>query len=124
MTQERLNLGRAGEQLALDHLLRKGLRLEQKNYRVRSGEIDLVMWHGEILVFVEVRTRSDNHFGEAVESVLRRKRRKIVTVARHFLKEKGIGEEVRCRFDLVGILLRPEHEPVIEHIANAFLVGD
>ncbi len=124
MTRQRQQLGRQGEEIACAFLLEKGLRLECRNYRVRSGEIDLVMWHGDILVFVEVRTRSDNFFGEPVESVQSGKRRKIINVARHFLREKKIDAEVRCRFDLVGVLLRKDQPAEIEYLPNAFMVGD
>ncbi len=124
MTRQRQQLGRQGEDIACEFLLEKGLRLECRNYRIRSGEIDLIMWHADVLVFVEVRTRSDNFFGEPVESVLRAKRRKIISVARYFLKERAIDADVRCRFDLVGVLLRHDRPAQIEYLPNAFMVGD
>lgn len=124
MTKERQILGRSGEELALEFLQQRGLKLEEKNYRIRSGEIDLVMWHADVLVFVEVRTKSHNHFGEPTETVIRGKRRKIVAVARHFLQNRRISDEVRCRFDLVGVLLRPDCAPQFDYIPDAFRVGD
>ncbi|MEW6710955.1 MAG: YraN family protein [Candidatus Riflebacteria bacterium] len=124
MTRERQDLGISGEELALRFLLDRGLRLEQKNYRVRSGEIDLVMWDGDVLVFVEVRTRSDSFFGQPAETVRRPKQRKIVGVARHFLHSRKISEETRCRFDMVGIVIKQGRDPEIDYIENAFFVSD
>ncbi|MFZ5952371.1 MAG: YraN family protein [Candidatus Rifleibacteriota bacterium] len=124
MTRERKELGLSGEELALRFLLGRGLRLEQKNYRIRSGEIDLVMWDGDVLVFVEVRTRSDSFFGQPVETVRRTKQQKIIGVARHFLHSRKISQEIRCRFDMVGIVIKQGREPEIDYIENAFFVGD
>lgn len=124
MTRTRQELGKTGEDIALEFLEKHGMRLEQRNFRIRTGEIDLVMWQGEVLVFVEVRTRSDKFFGAPVETVVWKKRRKIIDTARYFLKQKKISPEVRCRFDLVGIVLCPGCEVEIDYVPNAFLVGD
>ncbi len=100
------------------------MQLYCRNFRVRSGEIDLIMWDKEELVFVEVRTKTDNHFGTPVETINNMKRRKITQTARHFLKQKKISPDVRCRFDLVGVLVKKDGKHEIEHIANAFWVGE
>jgi putative endonuclease len=124
VTRLRQQLGKSGEDIALDFLQQKGMRLCARNYRVRSGEIDLIMWDGEILVFVEVRTKSASFFGKPSETVLFDKRRKITGTARHFLAQHRIGDEVRCRFDMVGIVAKPGVAVEIEHVVNAFFVGE
>lgn len=124
MTLARQALGKLGEETALNFLEKIGLTLFQKNYRVRTGEIDLVMWHEEILVFVEVRARADEKFGTPIETITSAKRRKIVMTARHFLREKKISDEVRCRFDLVGIVVGRDEEIKVEYVENAFFVGE
>jgi putative endonuclease len=124
MTKARRKLGINGENLALEFLERKGMQLFCRNFRVRRGEIDLIMWDKEELVFIEVRTRTDDHFGTPVETINNTKRHKIAQTARYFLQQKKISPEVRCRFDLVGVLVREGATNKIEHVANAFWVGE
>lgn len=83
----------------MDFLQRRGLRLLQRNYRCRFGEIDLVMQDGEAIVFVEVKQRSNGKFGGAAASISSHKRHRLVLAARHFLAEHG---EPACRFDAAG----------------------
>jgi putative endonuclease len=124
MSEKRQKLGKFGEQAALDYLQNLGMKLFEKNFRIRAGEIDLIMWDKDVLVFVEVRTRSNDAFGLPVETIDRTKRGKIVKTARHFLAKRKISPEIRCRFDLVGILTLPGKPPKINHIANAFFVNE
>jgi putative endonuclease len=101
-------IGDAAEAAALAHLLRQGLRLECRNYRVargpnsRGGEIDLILRDRDgTLVFVEVRQRRDASGGGASASVSAAKRRSIVFAARHYLSRWR--EPPPCRFDVVAI---------------------
>jgi putative endonuclease len=101
-------LGDAGEALALAHLVRHGLTLVQRNYRVaagpraRGGEIDLIVRDRDgTLVFVEVRVRRDRGFGGAAASVGAAKQRSLVLAAQHYLRR--LGSLPPCRFDVVAI---------------------
>jgi putative endonuclease len=78
------------------------------------------MWDKGELVFVEVRTKVSDHFGTPVETVVRKKQRKIIQTAKNFLRARKISDEICCRFDLVGILLADNSEAEIEHVVNAF----
>jgi len=96
------------EALALEHLLRHGLVLVCRNYRVargpraRGGEIDLIVRERDgTLVFVEVRSRATAAFGGALASVTARKRQRVVLAARHYLA--GLAYTPPCRFDVVAI---------------------
>jgi len=80
----------------------RGLRLLTRNYRCRSGEIDLIMLDDDYLVFVEVRLRSNLAYVNALESVERRKQAKIISAAKHFLLENPIYLQHFCRFDVVA----------------------
>jgi putative endonuclease len=93
--------GDAAEERAARFLERKGLRLVARNYRTRQGEIDLIVQEGSVLVFVEVRMRSANRFGDGAESVDWRKQRRLVAAARHYLMR--LGREPACRFDVVSL---------------------
>lgn len=92
--------GREAETQAAAYLLVRGLRLVSRNFRVRGGEIDLIMRDGETVVFVEVRQRSRSDFGGAGASITASKQRRIVLAARHWLARRG---DCACRFDCVLI---------------------
>jgi putative endonuclease len=113
--------GRRAEELAARHLKENGYKILQKNYRTRSGEIDLIALDGEVLVFVEVKARRSERFGTPKEALSIQKQRKIVLTARHYLKESG-KQEVRVRFDMVSILMTGS-VPAIEVVKNAFDIG-
>jgi putative endonuclease len=100
--------GDHAEALALEHLLRQGLSLECRNYRVargpraHGGEIDLILRERDgTLVFVEVRARHDTSHGGASASVTARKQQRIVLAARHYLAR--LPHWPPCRFDVVAI---------------------
>jgi putative endonuclease len=90
--------GRA-ESLAAQYLERQGLRLLERNFRTRRGEIDLVMREGEMLVFVEVRLRTNAAYGGAAASITSRKQARLVAAAQVYLAR--LGREPPCRFDAV-----------------------
>jgi len=100
---ERQLSGDAAESAALAHLQAAGLRLVQRNYRGRRGEIDLVMQHGEVLVFVEVRFRSDDGHGDGLDSVTASKRSRLVNAARQFAQEHPHAARMAQRFDVVAL---------------------
>jgi putative endonuclease len=81
-----MNLGGAqAEDQALRFLLGQGLKLTQRNYTCRLGEIDLILLDGATLVFVEVRMRSSRSLGAAAQSITARKRERLLAAARHYL---------------------------------------
>lgn len=92
--------GAAGEQAAADFLAARGLRVLERNFRVRGGEIDLVCRDGGGVVFVEVRSRARGDFGGAAASIGANKQARLILAARHWLARRG---EQPCRFDCVVI---------------------
>ncbi|MGP1680581.1 MAG: YraN family protein [Burkholderiales bacterium] len=107
--------GRLAEALAADYLRVRGLRLIERNYGCRLGEIDLILTDGPVLVFVEVRLRSNPGYGGAAASITAAKRQRILRAARHYLSGKP---ERPCRFDVV--LLDALAANRIEWIKDAF----
>jgi putative endonuclease len=93
--------GRDAEDLARRHLERQGLIPLENNYLCHTGEIDLVMREGEVLVFVEVRLRRNGAFGGALASVDRRKQQRLISAAQHYLQRTAWTGP--CRFDVVGM---------------------
>ena len=110
--------GRQAEEAAAGLLARHGLRLVERNYHCRLGEIDLVMNDGATLVFVEVRSRNRGDYGCAAASIDAHKRRRIVNAARYYLQSKHYSN-TPARFDVVAI---DGGDP--EWIRNAFDAGD
>lgn len=94
------DVGARGESAAAAFLEGHGYRIVQRNYRVRGGEIDLVCEEGDVLCFVEVRSRADARFGTPEETIGRIKRRRIARAAQKWLTAHR-REEAHCRFDVV-----------------------
>ena len=107
-------LGTQKELLAMQYLEQHGMKLLQRNFRCRIGEIDLIAKDGNCLVFVEVKYRSSNRYGSPLEAVNLRKQQTIRKVAQYYLLGKG-QTDCPVRFDVVGIC-----GSQIEHIKNAF----
>lgn len=113
-------LGREGERLAEHYLVKKGYRLVERNYRCAGGEVDLILLDRRVIVFVEVKTRTDHDFGTPLEAVEPRKQRRMIFAAQYFLHQKQLYER-DARFDVVGISW-PGGEPVLDHVQNAFYI--
>lgn len=116
--------GRQGEDLACRHLEAQGLRLLERNYRCRAGEIDLVMLDGGTLVLVEVRSRSTSNHGGAAATVGARKQQRFIRAARHLMLTRRDWRMLPARFDVVAIDVGPAGatEPVVTWIRDAFRV--
>ncbi|ARO88968.1 YraN family protein [Nitrosospira lacus] len=108
--------GNEAERYAETFLLHQHLNLLERNYRCRYGEIDLIMRDGEVLVFIEVRLRTNLIFGGAAASITRFKQAKLLRSARHYLA--GLRTTPPCRFD--AVLLSGSSGSEIEWIKNAF----
>ena len=111
-------LGRKGEEVALRFLKKKGYKIIEKNYVCKMGEMDIIAREKDTLVFVEVKTRTSMAFGPPQLAVNSTKQMQLSKVALYFLKEKRL-EEVKARFDVVAVLLRPRGDE-IELIKDAF----
>lgn len=109
--------GQRAEDLALQYLVRHGLRVLARNFRCRGGEIDLVCADGGTLVFVEVRLRRNAGYGGAAASVTRGKQRRVILAAQHYLAANAASGR-NCRFDCV--LLDGLAEDAIEWVRDAF----
>lgn len=104
----RKRAGDGGERRAEAWLCERGLRVVERNWHCRAGEIDLVMLDPtahdtEVLAFVEVRLRGPGARVDSIDSVDDRKQRRLITAARHFLMSHPEWQEHACRFDVVGI---------------------
>ena len=109
------NRGTWAEDIAAAFLVKRGLKLLERNYRCRFGEIDLVLRDSRTLVFVEVRYRSSHSFGGAGESITTSKRKKLLRAARHYMAAHSAFPA--CRFD--AVLLNGD-TTAVDWIVDAF----
>ncbi len=112
-----MKLGEKGEALAAKFLKKQGYKIVTQNYRTYVGEIDIIAFDGETLVFIEVKTRESIEYGMPFEAVNRFKKRKISGVALLYLKK--LRDIPPCRFDVVSICYK-DGEPQFELIKDAF----
>ena len=98
------NIGKEKEELAAKFLTRQGVKILEKNFSCRMGEIDLIGLDGECIVFVEVKYRTNTDYGYPQEAVSKNKRRKIVLVSGYYRMRNGLGDGTNFRFDIVSIL--------------------
>lgn len=112
-------IGTACEQEACDYLILQGLKLIEKNYRCELGEIDLIMQDQDARVFIEVRYRRQEDYGDALESVTPRKQRKIIRTAQYYLQKNDLYDKIPCRFDVIAHDSDPKK---IQWIKDAFWV--
>jgi putative endonuclease len=112
-------LGRRGEEIALEYFRRKGYRIVERGFRLFRGEIDIIAFDRDTLVFIEVKTRTTTEFGLPEEAVTPAKQSQIRKIARGFLIDRALGEP-DCRFDVLAILVLEDGDPLITHYENAF----
>jgi putative endonuclease len=102
MTMQRQVFGKAGEDLAVDELARRGYAVLARRYRTRHGEIDIVARDGETIVFVEVKAKESGDFGTAAHAVTPEKQRRVISMAVDYLARHRLHRSP-CRFDVVAI---------------------
>ena len=110
-------LGHKGEELAVEFLKQLGYAIIETNWQEKKFEIDVIAKDKNELVFVEVKTRSTNYFGNPEESVTLSKQKHLIEGANYYLETNEI--DLDCRFDVVAIV-KNNNEQKIEHIKDAF----
>jgi putative endonuclease len=119
-TETKTEAGRRAESQAAAFLESQGLKLLERNFRCRGGEIDIVMQDGDVLVLVEVRSRASARFGGAAASVDPRKQRRLVLAARTLLAARSRYARMRVRFDVVAFESAASSDAVTNWIKDAF----
>jgi len=112
---ERINIGKKGEDLAAEFLVRKGFAVVKRNYRFKHAEIDLIVQKDDWTIFVEVKTRSSNSFGEPESFVGYKQGRKIFEAAEEFIFSTDWHGHIR--FDIISVKLGAT--PEIVHFEDA-----
>lgn len=113
-------LGDKGERYAARFLRRQGFRIIARQYRNQFGEIDLIALDGDQVVFIEVKTRKSDRFGQPAEAVDFAKQKQLTRLALAYLKKHGLLDR-SARFDIVGIIWPDgQKHPDVQHFRNAF----
>ena len=118
-----LTFGRRSEILAVDYLRKHGYRIVSSGYRMKGGEVDIIAWDGDVLVFVEVKARQNTEPPE--DAVGRQKQRRLIRAAEVYIALRRL-HETPYRFDIVAVTALPHSQPQFRLIRDAFngLIGD
>ena len=115
---ESYNLGIKGEELAAKFLIDNQFTVLKRNWHYHHKEVDIIAQKDGMLIFVEVKTRKTNYFGEPYESVIQQKQDFLIEAANGYLEDNDLDKEVR--FDVISIVLSKKNPPEIFHIPDAF----
>ncbi|NCO63952.1 MAG: endonuclease [Flavobacteriales bacterium] len=110
-------LGKKGEQLAVDFLLKNGYEIMERNYRFDKAEVDIIAKIKDVLAIIEVKTRSTIDFGNPQDFVKPKQIQRLVKAVDEYVTVNGL--EVEVRFDIIAIVKQGSHYH-IEHLENAF----
>lgn len=119
----RLPLGDRGEAAAWEFLKKQGYDLVEKNYHCKLGEIDVIARRAGRIAFIEVKTRTSDHYGAPQEAVNLVKQEKIFKIASWYLKEKKLSG-TPVAFDVISVLWKEGQPPEIKLIPDAFEKGE
>jgi len=117
---DHITLGRKGEEIAAKFLSSRGYKIVERNWRFEKDEIDIIALDGDFIVFVEVKTRSSNWYGEPYEAVDEKKEKLIIRGAEAYVIKKDLYNEVR--FDIISIVIDGSKQ-TINHMKEAFYPG-
>lgn len=115
---EHNELGKEGEKIAVDFLLKKGYKILETNYRYIKAEVDIIAQKEGVLVAVEVKTRSTDYFEDPQDAVKAKKIKLLVSAVDYYVIQRDLDVEVR--FDIIAILINKDGTK-IEHLEDAFL---
>jgi putative endonuclease len=110
-------LGKKGEQLAVDYLLKNNYAIVERNYRFDKAEVDIIAKQKDILAIIEVKTRSTSDFGDPQDFVKPKQIQRLVKAVDEYVTENDLDVEVR--FDIIAIVKSGKSYD-IEHLENAF----
>jgi putative endonuclease len=114
----RIRTGKQGEDIAVAHLRKTGYQIVAQNYRCLYGEVDIIARDGDTIVFIEVKSRKSETFGQPQEAVGLEKQKKLSRISLHYLQQKRL-ESCNARFDVIAVKMLPGGTR-IDLIQNAF----
>jgi len=117
-------LGKTGETIASEYLVKNGYIIKEKNYRNFLGEIDIIAGYKNEIIFIEVKTRKSNQYGYPEEAIHLAKQKKIIKTASVYICEKKL-KKINYRFDVILIHFSQKNDlKKIIHMKNAFCINE
>ncbi len=113
----RTSLGNKGEDIAVNYLLNNGYRIMERNWRFHHKEVDIIAADQSDIIFIEVKTRTDERYGSPEEAVDYKKQVFLIEAAEEYVILNNIDANIR--FDIISIILK-SGIPSVNHIKNAF----
>ena len=110
-------LGKTGEKLAREYLLKKDYEILETNWRFGKAEIDIIARKNDVIVVVEVKTRTSDHYGKPEVFVKNKKIKLLLEAINQYVSEKKLDAEIR--FDIISII-KNQYQEKIEHLENAY----
>jgi putative endonuclease len=117
MEKNSTNKGNWAEEKAVKFLIEKNYNILERNWRFKKYEVDIIAQCNKTMVFVEVKSRGTNAFGEPEMAVTRQKQKYLVAAADHYIREKNM--EMESRFDIISILVI-NNNITVKHLEDAF----
>ena len=117
MKLENIEKGKLGEKIAKDYLILNGYKIIETNYKNKIGEIDIIALDGDVLTFIEVKSRTTSSYGYPYEAVNFKKQKKIMNVSMIYIKHKKLSD-IQLRYDIIEVYLTKTDK--INHIKDAF----
>jgi putative endonuclease len=108
-----------GEEAACRFLKKQGLKILHRNFKTKGGEIDIVARLGQVVIFVEVKTRTNTNYAKPEDAVGFRKRESLKSAARNYIQENPF-RDCEFRFDVISVTMTDSLKPNIDWIQNAF----
>jgi len=122
-SRNKIQLGKKGERVAVQLLKSEQMSIRELNFRCHLGEVvgevDIIAEDKDAIVFIEVKTRSNDKFGSPEEAVGYSKQKKLVQVAMHYLQKEQLEDRI-CRFDVISIIMKNNKVERVDHIVDAF----
>jgi putative endonuclease len=115
---EHIKLGKRGELIAVDYLKARGFNILETNWRTKHKEIDIIALDKNEIVFIEVKTRKNNYFGDPEEAVNLKKQKLLINAAENYIISNKI--DLEARFDIISVIC-DGNKYDINHIKEAFL---
>ena len=118
-TNSSRTIGKQAEDIAADYLVNRGIKLIERNFYCRSGEIDLIAYDDKHVIFIEVRYRKNEKYMAVVETIDKQKCKKLVKTSEYYLNQNKNYRSYLCRYDVITIT-GMFNKPSIKWIKNAF----
>ena len=115
-----LQTGAAGERIASAYLRSKGYAIRDTNWTTRFGELDIIAQQGDLLIFVEVKTRRAPSTEPALEAVTHAKHERMLKAVYQYLHDHEIDPEAQWRIDVIAVAIAADRGPRVDHVEDAF----